>query len=61
MKYPNNDPDFYQCTAKGCSGKVSASGKKDLQGRVLFECEKCGRVTSDELLMSASTRQRLLD
>jgi hypothetical protein len=60
MGNPNNDPSFYKCDRK-CSGTMSPNGRKDLQGRVLYECDKCGRKTSDQLLMDASRRRRLLD
>jgi hypothetical protein len=56
-----NDPSFYRCDFRGCSGEVSPNGKKDLQRRVLYECEKCGHITSDELLRTASRRRRSLD
>jgi hypothetical protein len=60
MGSPNNDPYFYLCTHCG-RATVVPNGKKDVQGRKLFQCPVCKHVTSDELLMRASGKRRIRD
>jgi len=61
MFYPKNDQSFYLCP--GCAaGGVNWCGKKDLEGRKLFVCEKDERhITTLECLREASRKRRLLD
>jgi hypothetical protein len=61
-RWPNNDPEFYSCPHCMCRDlTLPDRGTRDLQGRRLYQCTQCRRITSDELLMRASTASRLLD
>jgi hypothetical protein len=61
MSNPNNDRLFYLCPR--CeAGYVSWEGKKDLQKRKLFVCDKDERhISTLESLRRASRRRRMLD
>jgi hypothetical protein len=61
MSDPNNDPSFYLCPKCG-AGNVAWLGKKDLQDRKLYVCEKDERhITTRENLERASAKRGLLD
>jgi hypothetical protein len=58
----DNDPAFYTCPQCRCRDlTVPDRGTHDLQGRKLYQCTACGRITSDELLKRASRQRRRLD
>lgn len=61
MPNPNNDRLFYSCPWCKNAG-VNWYGKKDLQDRKLYVCEKDERhITTWEALRRASGKRRLLD
>jgi uncharacterized Zn finger protein len=59
---PNNDTEFYTCPHCSCPElTIPVRGTHDLQGRRLYQCSRCGQITSNTLLMRASAKRRLLD
>jgi hypothetical protein len=61
-RYTDTDPSFFICPSCGCRGlTLPDKGIRDLQGRRLFQCTSCARITSDELLARALRKRRLLD